>query len=396
MAAMLVVASAFSPASAAEDAGTRAQRVIDKGLAYLQAQQQPDGGWQKSDKEPLAITAIALRTFVQDAKFNSKTDFVARGFAKLLANQTADGGIYKDLMASYNTAIAVSTISAAADPSMKPQLDKAVDYLKRLQWTEDTRPEFADDKEANTGRQVVKDNSDPFYGGWGYGGRSRGAGRPDLSNTQLAIEALKDSGLPADDPTMVRAIAFVTRCQNNSETNVTSAWAGDDGGFIYGPSADRSGESFAGKTTDASGHTRLKSMGTMTYAGLKSFIYAGVKKDDPRVKAAWRWANENFTLDVHPGMAEQGAEQGRWGLFYYYMTLGKALHAYGEPTIKSGAATPSDWRVALVDKALELQQPDGSWIGVNKYMENNPVLVTSYVLLALQEAQKDLKERPAR
>jgi hypothetical protein len=29
-------------------------------------------------------------------------------------------------------------------------------------------------------------------------------------------------------------------------------------------------------------------------------------------------------------------------------------------------------------------------------MENNPVLVTSYVLLALQEAQKDLKERPAR
>ena len=256
-----------SPAWAA-DAGDRAQALIDKGHAYLRAQQKPDGGWQASDKEPVAVTAIALRTFVQDAKYDSKTDFVAKGFEKLIGYQTQDGGIYKDLLAGYNTAIAVSTLAAANDPAMKPQLDKAVEYLKRLQWTEETKPEFADDKEGNTGRQVVKDAGDPFYGGWGYGGRSRGAGRPDLSNTQLAIEALKDAGLPPDDPTMKRAIEFVARCQNNSETNTTSTWAGNDGGFIYGPSDDRGGESFAGKSTDASGLTRFKSMGTMSFAGL--------------------------------------------------------------------------------------------------------------------------------
>jgi squalene-hopene/tetraprenyl-beta-curcumene cyclase len=392
-AALLSLVPALS--FAADDPVNKAQAIIDKGLGYLKSQQQQDGGWQKSEKEPVAITAIALRTFVQDSKYNSKTDFVAKGFEKLLSYQTTDGGIYKDLLASYNTAIAVSTLTAANDPAMKPQIDKAVDYLRRLQWTEETRPEFVDSKETNTGKQIVKDSSDPFYGGWGYGGRSRGTGRPDLSNTQLAVEALRDSGVPESDPAMQRAIQFIARCQNNSETN-DQEWAGNDGGFIYGPSDDRSGESMAGKTTDPTGKTQLKSMGTMSYAGLKSFIYAGLKKDDPRVKAAWRWANNNFTLDVHPGMADLGAEQGKWGLFYYYMTMGKALHAYGEPTLKSDAGKTVDWRIALIDKAAELQQVDGSWVGVPKYMENNPVLVTAYVVLAMQDAQKDLKEHPPR
>ena len=107
---------------------------------------------------------------------------------KLLSFQTADGGIYKSLLANYNTAIAVSTLVAANDPAMKPQVDKAVDYLKRLQWTEETRPEYANEKEQNTGKQVVKDNNDPFYGGWGYGGRSPRR-PPDISNTHMAIEA---------------------------------------------------------------------------------------------------------------------------------------------------------------------------------------------------------------
>ncbi len=70
--------------------------------------------------------------------------------------------------------------------------------------------------EQNAGKQVVKDENDPFFGGWGYGGRSRGGGRPDLSNARLAIEALKEAGLKEDDPAFQNAIKFVTRQQNNS------------------------------------------------------------------------------------------------------------------------------------------------------------------------------------
>ncbi|HEY0010103.1 MAG TPA: hypothetical protein VGB55_15370, partial [Tepidisphaeraceae bacterium] len=155
------------------------------------------------------------------------------------------------------------------------------------------------------------------------------------------------------------------------------------------------GESMAGAFTDASGQRRLRSMGTMSYAGLKSFIYAGVSKSDPRVRAAWQWINSNFTLDAHPGMAELGEQEGQWGLFYYYMTVGKTLRAYGAPMITLPTGKKVDWRIAVIDKAAALQREDGSWIGADKYMENNPVLVTSYILLAVQDAKQDLKDHPA-
>ena len=67
----------------------------------------------------------------------------------------------------------------------------------------------------------------------------------------------------------------------------------------------------------------LRSEGGMTYAGLKSFLYAGVGKDDPRVKAAVDWIRRHYTLDENPG-------QGDAGLYYYYHMFAKAMDALGE------------------------------------------------------------------
>ncbi|HRK31085.1 MAG TPA: terpene cyclase/mutase family protein [Tepidisphaeraceae bacterium] len=376
----------------------RAQRMIDRGIDYLKSQQKPDGGWQ-GDRDPPAITAIALKAIVQDDKYDSRTDFVARGYQKLLGYQLEDGGIYKDLLANYNTAIAVSALAAANDDAFRPQLEKAVAYLRGLQWTPDTRPEYAgspDEKvrENNTGKQVVTDESDPFFGGWGYGGRSRGSGRPDLSNVSLALDALHDAGLQPTDPAFQNAIKFVTRVQNNSETN-PAAWAGNDGGFIYGPADTRTGESMAGEYTDATGRRLLRSYGSMTYAGLKSFIYAGLTKDDPRVRAAAEWIARNWTLDENPGMKLNKPEMATEGLYYYYHTLARALNAYDTPTLITADGTSHDWRVELVAKLESLQKEDGSWAGDKRWMEANPVLVTSYVLSALHEVREDLREHPA-
>jgi len=371
----------------------RAQALADRGLAYLEKQQQPDGTWQPDPRVPPAITALALRGFVNSEKYGPDAPLVKKGFDALLAQQVADGGIYENLLANYNTAIAVSALAEAqeraGDKRYQEAIDKAVAYLRKLQWTPETDPEFAEEEQ----EQKVSGEADPFYGGWGYGGRSRGPGRPDLSNAQIALEALHQAGVPANDPAFQRAVIFVSRLQNYEGSN-TAEWAGSDGGFIYSPGGDRNYESFAGEYTTADGKRRLRSYGSMTYAGLKSMVYAGLSKDDPRVRAAFGWVSENWTLDENPGIAATNPENADHGLYYYYLTLARALDAYDQPILD----TPSgkvDWRLALIEKMGQLQKEDGSWSGNAKWQENDPTLVTSYIVIALETAMKDLKEHPA-
>ena len=72
-------------------------------------------------------------------------------------------------------------------------------------------------KTTQTDEGEGKSASDPAYGGLGYGGPNS---RPDMSNTAFFIEALRDSGLPADDLALRKALIFVSRCQNlKSEFN---------------------------------------------------------------------------------------------------------------------------------------------------------------------------------
>lgn len=394
LAAALVAVPVAAPATlfaqAAQQPGettstaAKAHAQIDRALAFLKSQQNEDGGWA-SDREPPAITALVLRAFVQDAQYDHSTDFVARGYQKLLSHQLEDGGIYDNALANYNTAVSVSALAAANNPAFETELNRATAYLKGLQWGVRAT-------EGPKGEQIVGEEHS-WYGGWGYGGHSRGSGRPDLSNTQMALEALNEAGVPQDDPAYQAAIVFASRLQNHSETN-TQPWAGNDGGFVYSPNDDGSYESHAGEYTTPDGRRALRSYGSMTYAGLKSFIYAGLEKDDPRVQAAWDWITSNWTLDSNPGMQQNNPDYSDWGQYYYYMTLARALNAYDEPVITTPSGEKVDWRVALVDKLETLQKEDGSWSGSRKWMEDNPIIVTSYIVMSLQEVLQDLEEHP--
>jgi len=358
------------------------EAVVIKGLAYLKNSQKPDGGWQETT-EPPAITAIVLKAFLDGPKQSSDPQMLDRGFKKLLQSQQPDGSIASDVLATYNTAIAVSTFAADPDKYKEPE-EKALRYLESIQWTDKI--------------QGVKDRSkqvpqrDPNYGGWGYGGH----GRADMSNTQMALDALHDAGLKSSDPAYQAAIKFITRDQNHSETN-DQPWAGDDGGFIYTPA--QGGSSVAGTLVTPDGKKIFRSYGSMTYAGLKSMIYAGLSKDDPRVKAAWQWVRDNWTLDQNPGMqfasATPNTEAAQWGLYYYYHTLARALRAYGEPIIVDSHGNKHDWRVELIQKIASEQHPDGSWVGRQRFMEDKPILSGAYAILAMEEALADLKDHPA-
>jgi squalene-hopene/tetraprenyl-beta-curcumene cyclase len=115
----------------------------------------------------------------------------------------------------------------------------------------------------------------------------------------------------------------------------------------------------------------------MTYAGLKSMIFAGVGPDDPRVKAAFDWAQKHYSLAENPGMGEAG-------LYYYYHTFAKALDALGADQIKDATGAEHDWRSELLGELAKRQRPDGAWVNsTTRWMEGDPNLVTGYALLTL-------------
>lgn len=374
----LMVPAAVQAAPPEANVARSGQATIDKALAYLKSAQKPDHGWQ-SAQDPPGITAIVLRAFVEDQQYHAGDPFLKSGFDKLLSYQLADGGIYNQMLAVYNTAISISALGVANDPAYRQNIARAVGFLRTQQWS---------DKIEGVAKDLhVDSDKDKRYGGFGYGRSAR----PDLSNTQMALDALHDAGVKPDDPAFAAAMKFVSRCQNFSETN-DQPWAGNDGGFIYTPAGD--GSSAAGEYMFA-GHRMLRSYGSMTYAGLKSMIYAGLSHDDPRVKAAWGWISSNFTVDENPGMSAMGPEYAQGGLYYYFYTMGRALRAYGQPVIVDPQGNRHDWRAALIAKCAQLQRPDGSFVGQRKWMESNPILVTAYTVMALEDARADLREHPA-
>jgi squalene-hopene/tetraprenyl-beta-curcumene cyclase len=214
-----------------------------------------------------------------------------------------------------------------------------------------------------------KDESDPFYGGAGYGKHKR----PDLSNTSFLVDALHTCGDGPDDEAIQRALIFVSRCQNLESPHNTTPFASkvNDGGFYYTCAAG--GQSQAGETANGG----LRSYGSVTYAGLKSMIYAGVEPDDPRVKAAVDWIQKHYGLDTNPGMGDAG-------LFYYYHTFAKALHALGVDEVEDADGVTHNWRSELIEELARRQRPNGSWVNENeRWLEGDPNLSTAYALLAL-------------
>ncbi|MFO0890069.1 MAG: hypothetical protein U0790_13130 [Isosphaeraceae bacterium] len=119
----------------------------------------------------------------------------------------------------------------------------------------------------------------------------------------------------------------------------------------------------------------------MTYSGLKSMIYAGLSKDDPRVKAALGFIRKHYyTVEENPG-------QGQRGLYYYYQTFARALALLGDREFVDAEGKSHDWRADLIVALAKRQGTSGSWVNSSdSFMEGDPNIVTSYALLALAAA----------
>ena len=351
-----------------------------KAIDFLLKQQSPDGSWM-SQPGP-GPTALVLRALLQSGHTPAEEP-LKKALAYLASVRQSDGGYYTTSNATYNTSIvlaALAKLPAADQQKLATDITGTQNFLKSIQ--SGSTLAATDDK----GKPVTKDH--PWFGGWGYGqGAKLAAGRrPDLSNTHFVIESLRDSGVPATDPSIQNALLFLTHVQA-SEAN-TSDWAKgrDDGGFIYSMRFNDKhnfyGESEGPDSKDRDGNDILTTYGSMTYAGLKSLLYADLTKDDPRVKAAIKWVGNNYTLEQNPGLNTQE------GLFYYYNAMAGALHAYGAPTLTDAKGVAHDWRRELTDTLTRAQHPDGSFVNTkDRWMESNPTLCTAFATLALQNVR---------
>ena len=481
--------------------GRSAAEQAAKAIAYLRSvQDEKTGGWAIPPQGPTfpAITALVLSGMLMEPGVNagdpSNDPGVKRAVEFILSKQQADGGIYDRLLPSYNTAISISALTKLPrTPELQERIDRAIAFLKSLQYGEgaQVRDGFAESA-------AVVDRTHPFYGGWGYGRH----GRPDLSNSGWAVEAMKDAGVDPSDAAFQRALVFIQRTQMTGASvdgkrinDMPYAAESTQGGFIYATSVNRAtigdGQSQAGEfveslsggpgvigavrlgkgadgkpivltgnelerriqlymkqSTDPAvnnqagnfmvvlgpsgdgtsassfevhfpitepekvrtllwdtlsqelenaaavqvrpaerwqGVSRLRAYGSMTYAGFKSLLYAGLKKDDPRVAAAMDWIQRNYTVEENPGL-------GTDGMYYYYVVMARALHALGQPTldvaIAGGEKSARNWGTDLVARLSTLQNEDGSYRSVDdRWMEDNTVLITAYGLVALQHAR---------
>lgn len=344
--------------AAEPDVAKTTQELRQKGLAYLKLAQSEDGSW--SSPQVPGITALAVYAMLESGA-NPEDPAVASGLKFLLSHKRPDGGFYAEGSShkNYETSIILLALVAANKDGRHDAAIKSADaFLRGLQWDEgdNQKPE------------------DPAYGGAGYGRHQR----PDLSNTAFLLEALKASGAKSDDPALQKALKFVSRCQNleSEHNNTPFPTKVNDGGFYYTPAAG--GNSQAGMTDNGG----LRSYASMTYAGLKSMIYAGLRKDDPRVKAATTWLRKHYSLDENPGLGQQG-------LYYYYHTCAKTLAVLGEDQFEDAAGKKHDWRSELVAVLAKQQKPNGSWINsADRWYEGDPNLVTAYALLALAQCDR--------
>lgn len=334
--------------------------MISYGTDYLRFIQSENGSFSSSPRAGIGVNVIVLLGLLESG-LSPNDPMIVKGLENLLKNVQKDGGIYSrgGVISVYEGCLSLSCLNLARKKGVKGLDEKiaaAEKFIRSQQYSE------------KTGTQ----KDDLYYGGLGYGSGSR----PDLSNTQFFMETLHELGCGPEDEAIQNALVFVSRCQNlDTEDNPTKfAEKNSDGGFFY--TCVGEGENPAGEVDGG-----LRSYGSITYAGLKSLIYAGLTKEDPRVKAASEWIRDNYTLTENPGL-------GQRGLFYYYHTLSKTLNVLKNDIFIDKDNKEHYWKGELIDLLKQNQNEDGSWMNENRmWMENDPVLVTGYVLIVLAYCQ---------
>lgn len=389
---LVVVLAALVPASQESDLSKKLTETYGVAADWLVQQQDPSGAWKQGNQVASPAYTGLIVTAFGNAPENVKKSTrpaVDKAVEYLLSKVNLDGSIGEGpsgaFLKTYGTAIGLMAFSSVErNRKIEEAIRGAQAYLKNNQLKEG-----------------------PERGGSGYGDDVTGGdGKPrktiaNMSTVGFAAEGLKMSGLPQDDEFWKLVVEFVRKCQNSSEVNTDPQFAaalkakglsvGDDGGLYYGPYADSTLQK-AG-TKKIADREVIQSYGSMTYDGLKTYLYAGLKKDAPEVKAAIDWVRKNYSVEAHPGFSFDAAKRDHLrGLYHYYLVMARALDAYGENPLETFDGRRREWPKDLAEQLLKTVRESKMWKNENPgWYEDDPVLVTSYVLVTCDILLKYVK-----
>jgi len=334
-----------------------AKAAIAKGTKYLVSVQKESGGF--SDEQFPALTALPLWALAGsgDAGLAGAADKAA-GFVASKAQP--DGGIYVPIpgrkgggLGNYNTSVCVTALHATGKKDFTRIILNARSYIASSQF----------------------EMEGIHQGGFGYD-KASGRAYSDLLNTAFAADAMRRTqGVEESRPAGEKKADINWDAALKYAEKLQSKEGEQKGGFVYNPVDPK-----AGVGTNKTGRVRINAYGSITYSGLLTMLHAKLERSDPRVKSAFEYLGKFWTLEENPGVGQQG-------LYFYYTIIARALVAAESDAElkKDGALIP--WRELLIKKLVSLQKPDGSWANENnRWWENDPVLASSYALIALEFA----------
>ncbi len=375
MLAMLLVV-ALAPRVQGDD---RVDRAIADATRALIVAQSPDGAWRSKTygafKDGLSLTPSVLKAIVYAPNIEGADLARQRAASYLAARVRPDGsiddgpfGMLYPVYAESASAIALSKVDV---PGGREAISAFVADLRRRQlaeplgWTPD----------------------DLAFGAWGYAvepPRKREQAHAvdgDLSSTLFAIGALRlVGGATAEDPAIRKALRFVERCQNYDRGDPNF----DDGGFFLTPTDPARNKAGPSSKPDRLGHVRFHSYGSATADGLRALLRCGLPTDHPRVVAALRWLERNFSASTVPGTFEGPREGERDATYFYYCwSLAHAFRSLGIRTFESNGRKV-DWAAEMAAELLRRRSPDGTWSNpFSASKEDDPLVATPFALAAL-------------
>ena len=234
---------------------------LRRGAEYLRIHQEENGHFSRGALDPKpAFTALIVDSLARSPeKLRTDTPFIMKAVDAIVSTKQPDGSFCTPVLGlqTYCTAITVMALTSLEDPSLQPDIDGAVKYLRSTQ------------------------NDDEDSANMGGAGYSAG-GKPSGDVTHNWVEAMRAAGVKADDKAMQNAKLFFSRLQNNAENPNKKVAPGtdvsDDGGDH---SIGRAKASKAGYDTK-DGKKIPKSYGLMTWRAALEKLSASKRTKDRR------------------------------------------------------------------------------------------------------------------